>query len=149
MLLHYGNIFAYVSSALIILAIFSLPKRLNRKEIYTTWFVMAAFTINTDLVLGVVFDLYDFINPDISLNDLVLQFILAPSAGVLVLNFQPKKRIKFILYLSGVLCFAIFFEWLATLFGYLVYKGWRLWYSIPFYLLGMLYLKWHLNFLRK
>ncbi|MDG0809978.1 hypothetical protein [Cohnella rhizosphaerae] len=43
---------------------------------------------------------------------------------------------------------SILFEWLSLKSGYLVNKGWRLYYSIPVYALGLLFLRWHLRFIR-
>ncbi|MDG0809977.1 hypothetical protein [Cohnella rhizosphaerae] len=91
--------FAYGAAvAAIVFLIFS-PKRLSRAEIYITYFVMIALTIYTDLFLGLVLDLYDFINPDVSVSDLILQIALPPTAGVLALNFMPAGTKRFIGYL--------------------------------------------------
>ncbi|AFC28379.1 hypothetical protein PM3016_1454 [Paenibacillus mucilaginosus 3016] len=96
MTLDKATLFAYISLAIFILALLLMPKRLNRKEIYTTWFVMACLTLNTDLIFGLILDLYDFIYPDITLSDLILQAALPPAAGILALNFQPQKNSQFL-----------------------------------------------------
>lgn len=110
---------------------------------------MIAITIYTDLFFGLILDLYDFFKPEITLSDLVLQLLLPPSSGVLALNFMPWGTRRFIIYLVAVCALALLFEWLSLKAGYLVYKGWRLYYSIPVYAIGVLYLRWHLRFLRK
>lgn len=147
--MHAGNWFAYVSAVVAIAALIFLPKRLTKKEIYITYFVMIALTIYTDLFLGLMLDLYDFINPDVSASDLILQIALPPTAGVLVLNFMPAGNKLFVLYLIVAVALALFFEWLSVKTGYLVYKGWTLYYSALVYAFGLLFLRWHLRFIRK
>jgi len=110
---------------------------------------MVALTIYTDLFFGLILDLYDFIKPEITLSDLVLQALLPPSCGVLAMNFMPSGTKRFIVYLVAVCALALLFEWLSVRMGYLIYKGWKLYYSLPIYAIGVLYLRWHLRFLRK
>ncbi|MFC5452921.1 hypothetical protein [Paenibacillus aestuarii] len=143
-------ILPYFTFIIALFIIWFMPKYLSRREIYITWGWMAALTVYTDLILGVIFDLYDFGNePAIDFFDLPLQATLAPSAAIIILNFMPRSKKSFILYLVAVVLFSIFYEWLCTLTGYIVPKGWKLWYSAPFYLLGTLFIRWHLFFLRK
>ncbi|MDG0792636.1 hypothetical protein OMP38_18445 [Cohnella ginsengisoli] len=147
--MHAGNWFAYASAVAAIAALIFSPRRLTKKEIYITYFVMIALTIYTDLCFGLLLDLYDFINPDVSLSDLVLQAALPPTAGVLALNYMPAGNKLFALYLTVIVALALLFEWLSLKTGYLVYKGWSLYYSLPIYALGLLFLRWHLRFIRR
>lgn len=147
--MHAGNWFAYFSAAAAVAALIFLPKRLTGKEIYITYFVMIALTIYTDLCFGLLLDLYDFINADVSLSDLILQIALPPTAGVLALNFMPSGPKLFVLYLVTAVAAALFFEWLSLKTGYLVYKGWSLYYSLVVYVIGLLFLRWHLRFIRQ
>lgn len=110
---------------------------------------MIALTIYTDLFFGLLLDLYDFVNPDMTISDLVLQLVLPPTAGVLVLNYMPSRKKWFVLYLILAVALALFFEWLSLKTGYLVYKGWSLFYSAAVYALGLLFLRWHLRFMRR
>lgn len=144
-----GILFGYVSLAITILIIWFMPKRITRKEIYITWGWIAAITVYSDLVFGLILDLYDFVEPEMNFLDLLLQATLPPSFGIIFINFLPRKRRQFIAYLVAVVIISLFYEWLSLLTGYLVYKGWKLWYSAPFYLFGMIYLRWHLSYLRK
>ncbi|MFC3803288.1 CBO0543 family protein [Cohnella sp. GCM10012308] len=144
-----GNWFAYASAVAAVAALIFSPKRLTRKEMYATYFVMIALTIYTDLCFGLLLDLYDFINPDVSLSDLILQVALPPTAGVLALNFMPNGNKLFVLYLVVAVVLALLFEWLSLKTGYLIYKGWKLYYSLPVYVFGLLFLRWHLRFIRR
>ncbi|WP_308638342.1 CBO0543 family protein [Paenibacillus silvisoli] len=143
--------FAYGSLAVALIVIWFMPKHLTRREIYLVWGFVAGITVYTDLVCGVVFDLYDFFESGkIDLVDLPLQATLAPSISVIFANFMPKALgRRFLYYLIGVVLFSCFFEWMSVLSQYLIYKGWKLYYSVPFYAVGMLYLRWHVGYLRK
>ncbi|CAI6066114.1 CBO0543 family protein [Cohnella sp. JJ-181] len=147
--MHSGNLLAYASAVVAIAALIFLPKRLTGREIYITYFVMISLTIYTDLFCGLVLDLYDFINPDISTSDLILQIALPPTAGVLALNFMPDGAKRFIGYLILVTALALVFEWVSIKTSYLEYKGWKWYYSLPVYVLGLLFLRWHLRFIRR
>ncbi|TDF99339.1 hypothetical protein E1757_05630 [Paenibacillus piri] len=144
-----GYIFAYVSAVIFIVAILFSPKRLSKSDIYFTWFIMAALTIYIDLFFGYILDLYDFVKPNLTVIDLILEASLVPAAGILIVNFLPKRTRNFAIYLIAVVCLSIVFEWLSTITGYLVYKGWKLIYSVPIYTLGVMYLRWHLHYLRR
>ncbi len=143
------NTFAIVSVAITICFIWFMPKRLSKQEIYITWGIMAALTLIIDLIFGLVYDLYDFATPNVTLIDIFLQAALPPSIGVIFLNFMPEKRSRFIPYLLLVTLSSVIFEWLCIMFKYLVYKGWSIWFSAIFYFLGMIYLRWHLFFIRR
>ncbi|WP_217592835.1 CBO0543 family protein [Cohnella sp. GbtcB17] len=144
-----GNWFAYASAVAAVAALIFSPKRLTKLEIYATYFAMIALTIYTDLFFGLLLDLYDFINPDMTLSDLILQLVLPPTAGVLILNYMPRRKKLFVPYWILTIASAVFFEWLSLKAGYLVYKGWSLFYSAAVYALGLLFLRWHLRFIRR
>ncbi|MFC3886018.1 hypothetical protein ACFOU2_22075 [Bacillus songklensis] len=141
-------VFAYISLAITVFVIWFMPKRLSRQEIYVTWGIMATLALSVDLIFGMVYDLYDFVTKDIPVKDIFLQDALPPSFGVIFLNFMPKRRLHFIIYLFFVTVCSILYELLSIKFGYLIYKGWSIWYSVPFYFIGMLFLRWHLFFIR-
>jgi hypothetical protein len=143
-----GFWFAYTSLVLTLAIVFIMPKRITRKEIYATWGWMAALTLNTDIVFGLIFDLYDFVTPSVNLHDIILQATLPPSVGIIIINFFPNATNRFLYYLFGTVLFALFYEWASIKTGYLVYKGWSFWYSIPIYIFGVLYLRWHIKYLR-
>lgn len=140
--------FGYISLAITATIVWFMPKHLTKQEIYITWLILSGLTVNTDLVFGFVFDLYDFVDEGIPLKDLFLQWFLPPSFGIIFLNFMPLKRSSFMWYLAVVVLISVFFEALSLQFHYLVYKGWSLWYSAIIYFLGMIYLRWHLFFIR-
>lgn len=140
--------FACITVACTLIIIWFMPKHLSRKEFYITWITMAAVTIYTDLTFGLVFDMYDFVSPDTPLLDLFVQATLPPSFGIIFLNFMPKSLLHFIPYLLFVVLISLLYESLSVAFAFLIYKGWKLWYSAPFYFFGMIYLRWHLHYIR-
>ncbi|GGA31435.1 hypothetical protein GCM10010917_15670 [Paenibacillus physcomitrellae] len=143
-----GIWFGYISLFVFIMVIMLMPKNLTLREIYITWGWMSFLTVFTDLVFGFIFDFYDFVDPKIDGADLFLEAVLPSSYGIITANFLPQKNSNFIWYLLGVILAALFYEWLSLQAGYLVYKGWKLFYSIPVYILGTLFLRWHLRFIR-
>ncbi|ANS76789.1 hypothetical protein AWM70_21205 [Paenibacillus yonginensis] len=143
-----GIWFGYISLFVFLMVIVFMPKILSLREIYLTWGWMSFLTLFTDLIFGAVLDLYDFVGPGISFADLFLEAALPASYGIITANFLPEKNSNFIWYLLGVIVTALLYEWLSLEAGYLVYKGWKLIYSIPVYILGTLFLRWHLRFIR-
>jgi len=143
-----GIIFSFSSLVFFVLLLVFVPKHLTKQEFYSTFFVMIALTLISDLTFGHLFDMYDFFKDEITFTDLFLQLTLPPTIGVLILNFMPLQTARFIYYWIAITILSLLYEWLSVITGYLVYKGWIILYSVPFYSLGLLYLRWHLFFLR-
>lgn len=116
-------IFAYISLAVTVTIICFMPKRLTKREMYITWFIMSGLTIYINLLFGYIMDLYDFVDKEILLHDLFLQWALPSSFAILFLNFMPEKRGPFVWYLIGVTVISVLYELLSLHFAYLVYKG--------------------------
>ncbi|RAP75247.1 CBO0543 family protein [Paenibacillus montanisoli] len=145
-----GAWFAYGSLAVALIIVWFMPKRLTRREIYLIWGFVAGATVYADLTLGVVFDLYDFLETaKIDLVDLPLQATLAPAYSVIIANFMPSRTRSFVYYLIGVVLFSLLFERLSVISHYIIYKGWKWYYSVPAYAAGMVFLRWHLGYIRK
>ncbi|GAA4714082.1 hypothetical protein GCM10023228_19900 [Brevibacillus fulvus] len=143
-------LFALIISVIAILVVIFMPKRLSKQEVYITWFVMAYVNLTIDLILGHLFDLYDFTGTSkITFHDLVFQATIGPPFGIIFLNFMPKRLSLFLLYLLPVTGFSSLVEWLSLKTNYITFKGWSLLYSVPVYPLGLCFLRWQLHFLRK
>lgn len=141
----------FVAIALIInlFIILFMPKRLTRQEIYITWAALAAIALNSDLYVGNILDLYDFSTADVQFSDLLVDFILPPSYGIIFLNFMPKRKYRLTAYIILWSIYSVLFEWATVYFRFEKLKGWTPWYSFPIYLFVFLYLYWHLHWLRK
>jgi hypothetical protein len=142
-------LFMSIATIVSILIVLFMPKRLNHQEIYCTWIVMAFLTRTFDQLFALVFKLYDQLGPGVTWQLLAIQILISGAMGVICLNIMPKNRLAFYAFIIGWTLFATFFEWIELQVGYLVYKNWSLWYSAGIYFLGVIYLRWHLSFLRK
>jgi hypothetical protein len=130
--------------------IYFMPPKISKKEMYITWFVIAAITLFVDIIIGASLDTFDYgTDKKPRIPETVIEVTLTPASSIIFLNFMPKKLGKFFLYVVGWTIFAILFEWICVKVGYLTYKNWRLIYSIPFYPLTSIFLRWHLHYIRK
>ncbi|GAA4707528.1 hypothetical protein [Brevibacillus fulvus] len=140
--------FAFIALAVNFLIIVLMPKRLTRKEMYMTGMTMLGITLFIDCIVGFALDLFDDVDKEIHVVDIILEATIGPSYGLIITNFLPKGKAKFWLYLVAVVIISLVLESLFVYFKFLVYKGWTLWYSSLVYVLGMLFLRWHLRFIR-
>ncbi|MDD3653960.1 MAG: hypothetical protein PHO01_07230 [Desulfotomaculaceae bacterium] len=141
--------FVIVTIIFNLLCIWFMPKKLSWKEIYITWGIFAAITINTDIIVGEIIDLYDFTAPGLQFEDVFIDALLPPSFAIIFLNFMPEDNNTFIKYLVFWTAFSVSYEWAAVHYGFIILKGWSLWYSFLVYFLVFLLLRWHLKFIRK
>jgi hypothetical protein len=132
------------------LIIWFMPKNLSRQEMYSTFGIVSIITISVDITLADTWlHLYEIWKPGIQISAVLVEAFLTPSFAVLYLNFMPSKRSKFVTYLLIWVIGSVVFEWLSVQFHYLTYYKWSIWYSFPIYLIVFLFLRWHINFLRK
>ena len=138
-----------VSIAILILIILFMPKYITKREIYITWGVVGFVAWIVDMISGAILDLYDFgPTKDITWIDVLAVSIIPAGFAIIFLNFLPKSKRVFI-YGIGWTLITLLFVWLTTYTGYLQYKGWKTWYSIPAWLfIYLLFLRWHLHFIR-
>lgn len=125
-----------------------MPKRLTKVEIYISWFVIAMINLSSDVVLDLVFNLYSLNGGKVQLSVHFIEWTLSASYGIIYLNFLPHKRIQFIIYLFGWLLYSCLFEYMLVHFNFINYSGWKLWFSVPYYLFALLFMKWHLKFIK-
>lgn len=132
------------------LIIYFMPKRISPQMIYVTWGILVTITFVCDLYLGITLDLFDYgINANITGIDIILETLMPSSFGIIFLNFMPIERKRFILYTFTWVIFSLFFEWFSVQVSWMTYKGWKLWYSLPFYIGTFLFIHWHWWFLNK
>lgn len=143
-----GAWLVYVAAGILLpLAIF-LRKHITWREWYATFGVIGFLAWMANIVLFFQLDLLDSGKPAIgSFPDLIM-FAIAPSCiAVLYLNYYTKEN-RWIIGLMFTIG-SLMTEYLLVKVGFLIQKGWRIWYSIPFY--GFMYfilLPWHLRFIR-
>jgi len=142
--------FLVVSYIVLGLIILITPKRLTKQEVYITWIIVSLLTLLSDLTFGLFWDKYDLMNskgPEPL--DLIVEITLPALFGIIYVNFIPAGKRKFILYLLFWVAFSVGYEQISRVFGYISYKGWKVWYSIIFYLTVCLFMRWHSRFIRK
>ncbi|MBO1515002.1 hypothetical protein [Metabacillus bambusae] len=122
-------IFTISSLVINILIILLVPIKLTRQEIYITWMFVTLNALTADLIFGDILDLYDLMDPGPQTYDLFVQITLPATFGILYLNFMPKSKKRFIYYLLFWVIFSTLFELISSYFGYIVYKGWKLWWT--------------------
>lgn len=134
-----------------LLIIWFMPKRMNRKEIYLLWMILSAMSLTVDIFIGHTGEitLLHFEEPGMKIKDLILETMLAPSFGVIFCNFMPDDLVSFIKYVAVWVVFATWYEWLTVQIGFLVYQGWKLWFSTVIYALTFIFIKWQIRFIRK
>jgi hypothetical protein len=140
--------FVYTALAVNLSIIWCMPKRLTRKEIYVTWFIIALLNLSSDFIFNLYFKLYELDGPGIQLRVHLLELSLGASYGIIFLNFMPHRISTFIWYLIGWLAYSVLFEAVLVYIHYVNYSGWRLWYSAIFYFFSFLFLRWHIHYIR-
>lgn len=131
-----------------LLVLWFMPKRLTNKEIYVTWFVIAMINLSSDWVLTRYLNFYELNGGGFQLRIHILEWTLGASYGIIYLNFMPKKIHRTTLYIAAWLAYALIFETALVYVKFVNYSGWKIWYSAPYYLLALLFLRWHLHYIR-
>jgi hypothetical protein len=140
--------FPAVVTAVLLLIILIMPKRLKWKEIYSTYGVVAAFVWLLDTIIAVPFDLFDIGDPlKRGLPEILLYAFIPPFLSIIFLNYYKieKKWVYVILFviLSSII------EWLTIKVGLMKLKGWNTLWSIGvFFIFYGFFLPWHIKFIR-
>lgn len=142
-------IFTITSLIINILLILKIPIKLTHQELYTGWLAVTINVLIADLFFADILDLYDLLEPGPQPFDLFIQITLPATFGILYLNFMPRSLKRFIPYLLLWVLFSVFYEVLSIYFGYVVYKGWKVWWSAIYYCGACLFMRWHFFFIRK
>jgi hypothetical protein len=142
--------FLLISYTIIGVIFFFMPKRLTVQEGYITWSIVSLLTLLSDLILGGLWDQYDLMGkPGPQGADIFVEISLPASFGILYMNFMPTGKRKFIFYLVFWVLFSVGYEQISRYFGYVHYKGWKVWYSFIFYFFACLFMRWHYWFIKK
>ncbi|RSD28780.1 hypothetical protein [Mesobacillus subterraneus] len=139
----------YLALVINLLIIWFMPKRLTKKEIYVTWFVIALVNLSTDVLFDLYLKLYELGEPGVQLSVHIIELTLGASFGIIFLNFMPKQLRPFLIYSAFWMVIIILFELMMVSVKFLNYTGWHLGYSVVFYIGALLFVRWHLFFLRK
>jgi hypothetical protein len=142
--------FLLISYGILLSIILFMPKRITWQEGYITWGIVSLITIVSDIFLGQLLDKYDLLDkPGPQFIDVLIEISLPAAFGIVYMNFMPKGKGKVTLYLVFWVIFSVGYEHLSRYFGYVHYKGWKIWYSVVFYIFACLFMRWHYVFIRK
>ncbi|WP_261130538.1 hypothetical protein [Bacillus sp. Marseille-Q3570] len=124
------------------LVIILIPKRF---PVHITFLVLAASMVvakGTNHILGAPpLDLYDFNDTgEFEVFDFLIWFTYPPFGYFFVYLYDRwnLKGLRIFFYIVSWTAFAVFFEWLTLKAHVFTYKGWRLEYSIPVYLIVLI-----------
>lgn len=139
----------YLILVINLVIIWLMPKNLTKQEIYISWCVIALINLSTDVVFSFYFKLYELAGPGVQLAVHMIELTLGASFGIIFLNFMPEKIRSFLLYAAAWIVISMIFELAFVKVHFLNYFTWKPWYSPPYYFAALLYMRWHLWFLRK
>ncbi|WP_426451948.1 hypothetical protein ACP26L_07680 [Paenibacillus sp. S-38] len=127
--------------------VITMPKRINWREIYLTFGLIAGLVWVVDTVFAIWLDLFDIGDPTKrGIGEFFLYAIIPPCLAVIYLNFyqERNKFLHTLLFtaLSGLV------EWGAVAVGLMKETHWNTLYSLPVFLaVYYLFLPKHLNIL--
>jgi hypothetical protein len=130
--------FFIITTTMILLLFYPIRKYFSPVMITIIWVWNIGFVSTIDyFLLATPFKLYIFgDNATYELSGALFHLFMYPCASIIFLylydkfEIYGKKTVWYILFWTG---FSLFFEWLTVINHALTYKGWKLYYSIPFY----------------
>ncbi|CAM3862275.1 CBO0543 family protein [Mesobacillus thioparans] len=142
------TIFVLISSFILALVAYMIPKKMKKYEIYATSIFAALFGLLVDTVLAIKYKFYVLDQPGVQIPPLVGQVILYSATSIILLNLYPyDKSIKSrVVYILTFAILAIAFELLSLHFGFIKYREWKLWYSALCYPFLICFLVLHYRF---
>lgn len=144
-----GAWLVYTLGALLLLGAAAGNRTLSRSEWYVTFGVISFLAWMGDIAFFFLLDLLDSGDPAIGGIPDIIMFSVAPSSiAILYLNALQRfgRRLLLSILFTGA---SLAMEYALVRSGFLIEKGWKVWYSPPFYLpFFLLFLPWHLSFIR-
>jgi hypothetical protein len=135
---------AWIFVIILILAVLFMPKRLTFRENMIVFFSVGYFAWIAHFSTGLMADLYDLgSTKKVEFDDWLMVTLVPSLISIVYLNF--KKRDYGFLYIVIWTILSTLGEFTLVQLEYMRYQGWKLWYSIPVYLLAYLILPWYLN----
>lgn len=134
-----NELFLIITLSITITFMSILPRRFPLSiSILLCMFASTVARICDHILAGQTLDLYDVMDTNkYELFDFISYFLYIPFAYFFV-YFYDKWKIKgFYLFLYIVICSigGVAFEWLSHYFHVIEYKWWKLYYSLPVYLI--------------
>ncbi|WP_160726142.1 CBO0543 family protein [Bacillus sp. USDA818B3_A] len=114
-------IYLLISVFIFNIAAYVVPKQLTKQEIYTSALFSFSLGILLDVILALKYHLYGYFEGGVQLRSLIVIIGLFPSAGIVFLNYYPRKESLFkqILYILIWTGFCLLYEWTSLISGFL------------------------------
>lgn len=136
-------LFLTASYIITILIIIFMKKRMTKQELISTACFVSLVTIVSDVYIGDILDLYDLMKPGPQVSDMIIELTLPATFGIIYANYMPNEISKFLWYLIFWVVFSVLYEQLSRYFGYVSYKGWKILYSVVFYIFACFFTRWY------
>ncbi|MGM0840018.1 MAG: hypothetical protein ACQEWE_04775 [Bacillota bacterium] len=126
---------------LLVVALFIMPKRLTVRENLIMFPFVGYFAAVAHVLVGLILDYVDFgPTKSVEISDFALVAFAPSLIALLFLNFMKQE--KHLLYVIIWTIFSFLIELLLSINGYMKHLEWKIWYSIPVYLLAFFLLQW-------
>lgn len=144
-----GSWFIYLTGLVLFLLSIILTKNISRKE-WILLFGMVGFCgWMSNIILFFLLDVMDSGDPTIGGLSDIFMFVVGPAANaILFLNYYTKSnKFTWVIIFSVI---SLLIEFTLVKLGFIKLKGWKTFYSIPFYIfLFRFVLPWILKLIRK
>ncbi|KIL38659.1 hypothetical protein SD70_25160 [Gordoniibacillus kamchatkensis] len=146
--------FVVVASIVLMSYIVMIRKHFRPATLIILWVYNIAFIATIDYAIAATpFHVYDCLDNETyePMAAYAHAFVYTPYS-IIFLYYYDKWGIrgkKLIWYLAAWTCYALCFEWISLKFGFLTYRTWRLYYSIPTYPIAALILICAYRFIEK
>ncbi|MGM0852871.1 MAG: hypothetical protein ACQEWI_09730 [Bacillota bacterium] len=125
----------------LVVALMIMPKRLTVRENFIMFPLVGYFAAGAHILVGIMLDFVD-VGPtkSVEFSDFVLVAFAPSFIALLFLNFmKPEKPVFYVLVWT---IFSFFLEILLSFNDYMKYFEWKIWYSIPVYVVAFFLLHW-------
>lgn len=121
-----------VLGILLLFFVVFMPKRINWREIYLTFGLIAGLVWVVDTIFAVWFNLFDIGDPhERGIAEFFLYSIIPSSLAVIYLNFyQERNKLPYTFLFISISGLA---EWLTVAVGLMKLNHWNTLYSLPVY----------------
>ncbi|MGM0829326.1 MAG: hypothetical protein ACQEU4_13995 [Bacillota bacterium] len=125
----------------LVVALMIMPKRLTVRENLIMFPFVGYFAAVAHILVGLMLDYVDFgQTKSVEFSDFALVVFTPSFIALLFLNFmKPDKPLFYVLIWT---IFSFFLEILLSFNGYMKHLEWKIWYSIPVYVVAFFLLHW-------
>ncbi|MGM0751544.1 MAG: hypothetical protein ACQET6_06395 [Bacillota bacterium] len=125
----------------LVIAMMFVPKRLTVRENLIMFPFVGYFAAVAHVLVGLMLDYVDFgPTKSVEFSDFALVAFAPSFIALLYLNMlKPDKSVFYVLIWTF---FSFFIELLLSYNGYMKHLEWKIWYSIPVYLVAFFTLHW-------